>query len=310
MTEAVDHGFRTFSARRLSPFHGLLEIVEDDWTRAVSVDGVHWQIQIRHAMTPPKAGGQDGPRRAPRFARYGQWTRHSGLRRQTLPPELRAESFRIYAERLTAYLRNAAFTLPFPVGDPLELWLLDRDNLPLALVASAQTRDRLPQIRVPQWVAALPYAHLQPDTAPEESLNAELDRAVSRLISRATENRAQWFERGADGRGSGITGVGPTPAMPERSLPSSAFSMLPIREWWDNPAARHLVARYHAWQSPGLLMLRGLDDARRYRLECEALHRPFALYRAHRLYPRILQPARINKALVEVELRMSNPRPG
>ena len=43
-----DHSkdFRCYSVRRLNPFLGMAQIVESTNSRAISLDGVDWDIQI------------------------------------------------------------------------------------------------------------------------------------------------------------------------------------------------------------------------------------------------------------------------
>ena len=42
-----------YSVRRLSPFRGLLQVIENQGARALSIDGINWQVQVRHEMRKP-----------------------------------------------------------------------------------------------------------------------------------------------------------------------------------------------------------------------------------------------------------------
>ena len=126
---------RRHALRRLDPFLGVTQVVEGAAGRALSVDGVNWEIQLR-ATLPAGWGVLNRGRGENVFFRFGVWSREEGLAR--FPPARNVDPNA--AERDTAALlaqvEEALPALPFPLADTLECWLLDADRKPLALLAS------------------------------------------------------------------------------------------------------------------------------------------------------------------------------
>jgi len=82
-----------------------------------------------------------------------------------------------------------------------------------------------------------------------------------------------------------------------------------VRAGWNNLLEQSAISDYHAWVSPFLLALPHLSDATRDWLEDRACHRPQWLMRAHRLFPRVIDPARLNAALVAARLEAGADHP-
>lgn len=52
--------FRRYSVRRTNPFQGVVQIVSSTDSRALSLDGVNWEIQIR-TQPPGDTWGEHPP---------------------------------------------------------------------------------------------------------------------------------------------------------------------------------------------------------------------------------------------------------
>ncbi len=291
-----------YCVRRLSPFMGTIQAVEIEHARAISPDGVRWQLQIRTAV--PRPPGAPPAPTARRFLRYGTWSRSEGLSRFPLPPGVDVEQVNTRAAALRERLEAARRPLPYPSRDRFELWLLDaRDRLPLALLASVTAPERLTLPAHPAWVAVPAEGLLTPGDRPPPAASGAVETRIRDRAGRPAT--AQWFERLPDGGGRGLDGVHLPDALHGRRLPAPAFPALLVSRRWNERSAREAVEDLLHWQAPWLLALDHLDETTRARLERDAVDRPLAVHAMRRLYPRILQPALIRRALVEAELRLA-----
>jgi hypothetical protein len=286
---AVMEGVSYYSLRRLSPYQGTVQVVEVPGFRAMSADGITWQIQVlRHHS---------------RISGYGTW-RIDGSgdvietgRTRTLLAALRALP-----------------RLPFAPADRLELWLLDnQERLPLALLASTLRRSAPPRALRVQWQAALagddsfvaPSLGVAPGGTEPFMPHREV---INRFVRSAAgaQPLAQWFVRDLGGHGTGLAGGHATEGLVERELESDAFPELLVREEWSRDAERNLVRDYHDWQAPALLTHRELRRTTRDRLERAACHQAEKLYRVRHLLPEIVNTDMVKVAMVEAVLRQSS----
>ena len=297
---------KCYSVRRLSPFQGLLQIIESNKSRAVSADGINWQVQVHHEMQKPRWGSLDRVMITNRYLRYGVWSKRDGISRFPLPPAVDAKVIQDEASALVELIMQQGPTPPFPIGDLVEFWLLDRmTTLPLALLASGTSRARRSHIRSAEWFPALPHHRHDGLSSRSEELTHELKHKISNLVHDTAGRPAsgQWFERDSQGCGLGLDGIRLDQSQINRRLSPDAFPNLALREQWERHADQKIVDEFHGWQAPVLLMLPGLPDKNREQLERLAIRRPLAVRASYNLYPKIIHRELINRALVEAEIR-------
>jgi len=203
--------------------------------------------------------------------------------------------------------------VPFPFADRFELWLLDREDRPLALLQSAVRAADMALDHVPCWRAGIMARERFATGAIEDLADgggppAEyLERYLNGLAG--PHPAAQWFERGALGAGTGLRGIGLAPGLEGRELPADAFPRLLLSDLdHDGPHGR-LVDDFRAWLAPWLLTLASLDLATRARLEGQARAQALAVQAQHRLYPEIAEESTVRAALVEARLRGNQTKP-
>jgi len=259
-----------YAIRRLNPYQGVLQVVDLGGVRMYSSDGRRWQV-----------------------------------RRVEVPAGVRPAAEIPGAEARAALERRPP--VPYPLGDRLELWLLDRrDDRPLALLASRRWRW---ETGVPDAAAWRPFAaggarFVSEGYARRTGLRRGHAERLARLVEYAARPhpRAQWFERRADGSGVGLHGLRVGPGLEGRLLPAAAFPELLVREDWPDEAERALVADFHAWHAAHLLAHDTLRPATRARLERAAAARPVALLEAWPAIPTVLDRERLRVALVQGRL--------
>lgn len=277
---------RYYALRRLNPYRGVIMVVAVGESLAHSYDGLTWHLRA-----------DDG---------YG-WVRPSGVwvEGQGLTLGHAADQ----ADLLAALEMRPA--LPFPLADNVELWLINKETgLPLALLAADRDSSHAPgQINL-EWLPFTPsYTGFRSPTlaarGADNPFGAPDHKAfLSRIVNQAARPHAsaQWFFRNAQGQGVGLEGQRMEPGWLGRRLGREAFPELPVSEKWNNRLEQSVISDYHAWLAPLLLVLPGLSDETRERLEAAAVFRSKWLLRIHRLLPKVLNPDRLNAALVAAKL--------
>lgn len=308
--------FSCFSVRRLNPFLGVVQIVQTSDSRAISVSGIDWEIQIL-AERPNDTWGAPSPVKPKRqFLRFGVWNRIDGLTGVPANPLLNLTQMIKAADRIIEILVIESERIPFPVNDKTELWLLDdKDQMPLALLASSTEATSISSHVVARWICSnkeFPslQLHRQSKIQPE-SVNPNPNKSYLETIvhRRARQNVQRWFKRDVDGGGSSLICVSEHQSAAEtRRLPAEAFPSLLLNSAWNDPLPQAVVSDYHAWLSPYLLTLQSLPDDLRVTLERKAVEQALAVNACWRLYPKIIDRKMIDTARVEARLRRSRSK--
>lgn len=309
---------RCYGLRRVNPFLGVVAVVQTAAARALSVDGVNWSLQV--LAHPPRglwAAGDDAPEQ--RYFRFGGWSPGEGMTRVPLTPILDVGRMISAVRELVAAIEENLSALPFPLAPELELWLLDQEGQPLALLATCVDETALEEIGQPDWIAggrgerpfvssALTALGIAERDARGSAQHAEfLERRVYRAAG--PRPRARWFRR-EPGAGRRV-GVDASGGQSDGPLPAAVFPRLHLRAEWpgeqgEGVPTNALVADYLGWLSPYLLTLPYLPDDLRARLEREARRHALAVDLVWRLYPKVLDPALVRRSRVEAKLRRSN----
>ncbi len=285
-------------------------LVATEQARAFSADGRHWQLQV--AAYPPRglwSGAGHAAER--RWFRFGDWSAQAGLARVPVNPILDVGDMLDAADALVAAVARVEHQVPFTPAAELELWQLDQDGRPLALLDTALAADGLTAQDAPAWSAggggerrfhsptlAAAGERIQTSGAPVDHA-----RALEAVVAQAAggPGRAVWVAREADGGGRIV--AAPAAAGPAPSLAAEDFPALHLREDWPDARTTALVRDYMDWLSPYLLTLPTLDAARRASLERAAVRCPSLVDRLWRLYPSQMDPELIRRARVQARLR-------
>jgi hypothetical protein len=301
-----------YSLRRVSPLEGVIQVLERDAARAISRDGIDWEIQVETESPNTLWGSLNTGKVQRRFFRFGTWSTRRGLWRVPVNPILDIGEMIEETQDLVAALEAHLAELPFPAVDRFELWLLDTQSRPLAMLATTDDPRRIADLRPQPWQAAPLAEHgfRSPilDAEPARAEDAQNPRrhaaAVETLIRQAAGGNPvqQWFERDAQGGGHGLSHRVPA-VLADRELAIGEFPELPWRSEWLGERDAALMADYAAWSAPRLLVLQGLGDPTRAALEAAARRQAEAVEALFRLYPRILDRSLIDAARVEARLR-------
>lgn len=304
---------RCYAVRRANPFMGVTQVVATPDARALSANGVLWELQVLADRPETLWGSVNTGRSVRQYFRFGLWSAEEGLSRVPINPILNIGEMLSASDELLEALENHLPEMPFPTGDRFELWLLDSERQrPLALLATAEGTEHLAAIRLDSWQATTlsERSFVSPTLAEGAGDSCDLSNprwqaaAVEAVVKSAASRPAvaQWFERDGSGRGVGLPHR-VAPALAERVLGADDFPELLIRETWPAPADEALVADYVAWCAPRLLALDNLSDRTRSRLEQLACSQPLLVDTLYRLYPRVIDRSLIDRARVEARLR-------
>lgn len=278
-----------FSLRQWSPYQGTVQIVEVPGFRAISRDGLQWQVLVKNEGI--------------RFFTFGTWRRDG--------------SGNLISTDRTRELVDALEdhpALPFPAIDNLELWLLDNESLmPLALLRSMQPTRRPIITETPRWKPAVSadnsfvssslLTHLGTDQVHHIPHHEVLERCISAAAGAIPA--AQWFRRDEDGSGQAVESAGVPADLQHRQLERDRFPSLLLKTEWAEEFHQQLVSDYHAWQAPELLTHTDLAHEVRDRLEREACQSASRVYRLRKVLPQIVNKEMIEMAFVEAMIRQT-----
>ncbi|MHB1214106.1 MAG: hypothetical protein ACYCY9_03875 [Thiobacillus sp.] len=297
--------FECYAQRLLNPFRGVVHTIRFQSAEAVTTDGIEWDIYVANDALL-EGLGRAGKRAQISDIRYGHWSVEKGLKRGPLFP---SDDFRrledmgaVVYEHLLRVHRN----VPFKFRDAFELWLLDRNNQPLALLHSVRA-DSETDTRPPlDWRAGIAaQEHFQ--SAAVAGLSEPAGVYLTLYINSRASGVAQWFRRADDGAGLGLHTLKGGDALRGRVLEAEAFPPLFIATAGMDAAHTRLVHDYHAWQAPWLLLLPHLESATRSALEISACRQAESIEKHYRLYPAVIDHAVLQVARVEAALVRSQP---
>ena len=283
---------RAYSQRMLPPYYGFVQIAESDRARAVSFDGIGWDIQY----LPDDGEGAGQEKRTLGYALDRSYfpvakVLNHQLKPFIFPSFLDASDINACIDDLVAFLSTAQ--LPFPAADNFEYWLLDSsDESPLALIFSCCDESQMSTFPSSTTWTALPHSKMKVANTPTEKARSEPpvnDRFQRLVATRAgSKPRAVWFER--------------------RQGETDTFPGMLVSEDWQDQAQHDLCQRYLLRKAPRLLMLQGLSHEERERLEMAARQYAVEVDQYFPLYPEVNDQQRMSAIRVEARLRRETPQ--
>jgi hypothetical protein len=295
-----------YAQRLLNPFRGVVHTIRYKSAEAVTTDGIEWDIYVANDAL------LDGLGRAGRRAqisdiRYGHWSAEKGLKRGPLFPSDDFKRLEDMGAVVYEHLLKVHREVPFAFRDPFELWLLDRNDQPLALLHSVRTDSETDTKPPLDWRAGMAaQEHFR--SAAVAGLNEGAGVYLTRHVNSLASGVVQWFRRSDDGAGLGLHTLKGGDHLRGRVLEAEAFPQLFIATTNMDDAHTRLVHDYHAWQAPWMLLLPHLDIAARSRLEACAFQQAELIEKHWRLYPLVLDRPALQAARVEAALVRSQPR--
>ncbi len=292
---AVDMPLRCYAIRRVNPFLGVMQVLETSAGRAISTNGVVWDIEVLVDWEQHSAQFNS---RENAFYRYGLWSQEDGLVNRPLAPHLDNDPLTRQCNDLIECIEKNLQNLPFELSDQTELWLFDeKGEQLLALLASVSDEKLLPSPEPRYWSASIgaegvPSQKRFPET---RELEQQVKKAAGFNI------RKHWIRRRPDSSGVMIHSA--------KVIDGSLFPAYLISESWRTEEESERVRDYINWIAPSLLTLQSLSVSQRKRLE-DYLHVQAISVEHHwHLYPELVSPDALMAARVQSQLQMLNKKP-
>jgi len=301
-----------FSQRLLNPFRGVMNVIRFEAAEAVTTDGVRWEIYVNNDDL--LKGLPTGQYIQTSDIRYGSWTQEEGLCRGPIFP---SSDFK-RLEEMGAIVYEAVLdlhdSLPFGFSDTYELWLLDTDQQPLALLHSV-TQPHEIELNIPiQWRAG---NHCQKTFRPNIDVVMGEDMTAAEMLmlhinmAAGFPQQARWYQRENNGSAEHVATVLSSADSKDEDtgsiLSASAFPELFISEITDNDDFNRLRDAFIDWQAPWILLLPNLTAEKRQYFEQLARKQSLLVDAQHRLYPEVIDQEAIKGARVEAMMRKTNP---
>ncbi len=277
-----------YGVRRLSPYLGVIQVIDVGDACAYSTNGQTWRVRQQTASG------------------HFRW----GV---TQVSEENVDQVRIVnADKLVEALQKRP-PVPFPIRDRYELWLLNnRTRKPLVLLRTRYKAREMEPVSDPHWRPFLmtdtdfvsPTLQQLEQSRPQRGWPTPHRDQLERQVNVASRPlpAAQWFERDADGSGIGHQGLRIEADELGRTLARDEFPELLISNEWDDEVQRGLVEDYHNWYAGLLLAHQNLSRLTRERLEKAACKRPQSLLASYALIPEIIDQEAVEVALVSAKL--------
>jgi hypothetical protein len=279
-----------YALRRLNPFLGVLQILETPHGKALSTNGVVWDIE----PSAPADYQAEGPEAELAYYQYGLWSRDEGLVQRPLAALHGEDALKRQAEGLVQSVMKNLERLPFPLKDNRELWLFDeRERRPLSLLASCLPDREPARPHGRRWVSSIGENGLASQRRYPAA--GELETLVK---ERAGFNaRTHWVTRDEQGGGTSDDG--------NIRLQAEDFPTLLITREWTETGQSMLVEGYLRWIAPSLLTLQHLNREQRAWLE-QSLHLQAESVEHHwRLYPELVDERHLTSARVQCRMQRS-----
>ena len=284
-TEAV----RRYAVRRVNPFRGVMQVIEAEEGRALSCNGVVWEILVRAKPSSAwEPTGRDSQRKI--FYRFGMWSMDDGLLQRASSPADDQDYFDLATkcEVLVAHVQDHHQRVPFKLEDNRELWLFDSDSRrPLALLASSRPGAGLPTSEPMAWTCCIgangsPIQHRFPQA---QDLETQVRLRAGRNVIK------YWIKRMAGGDGV-VETTG-------EDISADQFPVLLLQENWANSEEQGRASDYLKWISPSLLTLQHLDTGTRAHIENNLNVQAISIEHHWHLYPEIINRKLLKAARVQ-----------
>jgi len=288
-------------------------VVQSETARALSTDGIVWQLQIRTDFEHLPWEFVDNYPVSNAYRLYGIWSPRNGLTPLPLQPGIEVQHANYLATSLIESL-NKLPEFPFPLKDSTELWLFDKEHgQPLALIASACEHDNLPQTVDLQWSPSLSGDNslviqrkdtgLSPSTCTLQGKRAH--EYLASIVRRHCTNppTALWIKRLPDKSGQVVRNELNQDISSGSTVSAERFPYCMLYTEHFTESEQQILKQYFRWLAPYLLSLQNVDDKIREQLEIDASRRPDVIHSLYKTIPNVVNRKLLNAALVEAELR-------
>ncbi len=279
-----------YAIRRVNPFLGVLQIIKNSSGRAISANGVVWDIEVSADENDWTSLAQTNENDV--YIRYGLWSAEEGLVSRPLNPHGADDPLTDKCLSVIQAIQSNLENIPFKLQDTRELWLFDSDTLtPLALLAAMRPQDRPVSPEPRYWSSCLGA-----DGVSSQYRFAESRELEQQVKARAGFNiKKYWLQRQPDGSA--------LKEATEERIPAELIPPFLIAQQWENPLERKRAQAYMEWIAPSLLTLQMINAEQRLKLEQKLNVQAVSVEHHWRLYPKIIQQKYIKSARIQCQLQ-------
>ncbi|TNF98461.1 MAG: hypothetical protein EP297_08010 [Gammaproteobacteria bacterium] len=284
----------SYAIRRVNPFLGVLQVIETTDGRAVTANGVVWDIEVRTEIARGWGSLNRGVKEVA-YYRYGLWSESDGLVKRPLAPHLDSDPLTHQCRALIERIEERMQQLPFQLIDNFELWLFDSDDRqPLALLASSISANQLSSPEPKYWKSSIGL-----EGVPSQRRYPASYQLETMVKARAGFNiKKHWFVRRNNGDGVRLDN--------KQMMKSSDFPVFLLTSNWPDAEQAKVVGDYFEWISPSLLTLQRMSRNEREHVENKLSIQAISVEHHWHLYPEVIDKKILQTARVQCRLQKTN----
>ncbi len=293
----------TYSFRKLNPFVGVLQVIENENARAVSGDGIIWKIHVLASQPNHTWRSHTEYNQKKEFYFWAKWSSKIGISQITANPIFDMGAMDKIGRNFIKEIGKEIKNIPFKANDKYELWACDQKERPLALLSSASNIDGTSNETPIHWKAELNEESNFSSKTLKSSDLLEKKSLLSMPHKRFLEDQVKirykkqiWFVRSEDGSGLFLK--------KNKEYKKQDFPIFGVTDKWDSPLVKDIFYEYFEWSAPILLLLQ-LPDKNRSKIEKWASKQPLLLDKFYQLYPKINDIKLIDQIRVQAQLLRS-----
>ena len=276
---------RRYAQRLLNPFHGVMQVIAIEHAEAESTDGINWILYVSHEDIVSHTGMSE--------IRYGSWNQRDGLQLSMVRGTETSNIIDTVGEKIAAAVEKYASSIPFPLNDRYECWLLTEDGEPLALLDTVDSHHKQQSFDHTIW---------HPGTKAYEEFHSDFGDAtrLKQLVNQRAGDRSRtlWIEREKTDFGYSGDAIKDN----DEIIAAADIPRRLLLENWQTAEDSGLVADYLAWLAPWLLQLNNYDDDTRQAIERQAWRRPLLCAKQYHLFAKVLDEKQLKVARVQARL--------
>jgi len=262
-----------------------MQVIAIEHAEAETTDGINWVLYVTHEDIVSHTGMSE--------VRYGSWSQHEGIQLSMVRGTETSNLIDTVGEKLAAAVEEYADTIPFPLNDRYECWLLTDNGKLLALLDTVDNENKKQSFDKTTW---------HPGTKAFEEFHSDHGDAtrLKQLINERAgdDSRTLWVKRKKTDFGYSGDAIKDN----DEIIPSADIPQRLLLESWDNAEDAQLVADYLAWQAPWLLQLNNYDDDIRQMIETQAWQRPVLCAKQYHLFAKVLDEKQLKVIRVQARL--------
>tara|TARA_B100000902_G_C27245719_1_gene882497 strand:- start:423 stop:1319 length:897 start_codon:yes stop_codon:yes gene_type:complete len=293
----------TYSYRALNPFTGTIQVIESEYARALSSNGVLWSIQVLERKPSHSWRSHTNLFQEKEFFNWANWSPKKGILNIFANPIFDMGSMERAGKDFIEVIENEVKKVPYKLKDTFELWACDNAEKPIALLASAYTESGIENIDILEWKAYanirekfLSEGHGQSRASLQQIKDSKIKYRYLETQVKKRSKRQVWIHRLDNKEGYSLKN--------RKEYHERDFPIFGVTDKWDNSLIEEAFSDYFMWCAP-LLLLLDMPNKKRGIMEKFAAKQPLLLEQYYHLYPKINDVKLIDQIRVQARILRS-----